>query len=289
MSDAIMRVLTPGFGASMQDRGRAGWRKFGVPSSGFMDEHAASWANTLLDNPPTSPLLELLLQGASFQVLQDVWLAITGADAGTTIPTWRAVRVKGGERIDFRRNRSGLWTYLAVEGGFFAPLILGSASAYARGGLGGDLKAGDTLRRDPGKSFRLMPGVAGRLVPPRERRDYAQPPSLRVWLGPQSDLFADVDHARFFSEPWTISAQSDRVGYRLGGVPLDSTPAQILSEPVRVGTIQVPENGLPIITMRDGPTVGGYPKLGMVDPRDLAWLMQCRPGQSVRFQSIDES
>jgi antagonist of KipI len=102
------------------------------------------------------------------------------------------------------------------------------------------------------------------------------------------DLFADRDRERFFNEPWTVSPQSDRVGYRLVGAPLASTPAQILSEPVRVGTIQVPENGLPIVTMRDGPTVGGYPKLGMIDPRDLAWLTQCRPGQSVRFQPLDE-
>lgn len=288
MNDAIMRVLTPGFGASVQDRGRVGWRKFGVPSSGFMDEHAASWANRLLDNPPSCPVLELLLQGASFQVLQDVWIAAAGADAEATVPMWRAARVKEGERIDFRHNRSGLWTCLAVEGGFSAPALLGSASAYERGGLGANLKAGDTLRRVPDKSFRLMPGVAGRLVPPHERRDYEQPPALRVWPGPQSDLFTGGDHERFFNEPWTISPQSDRVGYRLVGAPLASTPAQILSEPVRVGTIQVPENGLPIITMRDGPTVGGYPKLGMVDPRDLAWLTQCRPGQSVRFQPIDE-
>jgi biotin-dependent carboxylase-like uncharacterized protein len=254
-----------------------------------MDEHAASWANRLLDNLPSCPVVELLLQGASFRILQDVWVAITGADAEVTVPTWRAVRVKHGETIDFRHNRSGLWTYLAVEGGFFAPTLLGSASAYPRGGLGANLKAGETLKRASDKSFRLLPGVAGRLVPPHERREYEHPPSLRVWPGPQLDLFTDGDRERFFNEPWTVSPQSDRVGYRLVGAPLASTPDQILSEAVRVGTIQVPENGLPIVTMRDGPTVGGYPKLGMIDPRDLAWLTQCRPGQSVRFQPIDES
>src|SRR6185436_14354644 len=106
MSDEIMRVLSPGFGASVQDRGRAGWRRFGVPSGGFMDDHAASWANRLLDNLPSCAVVELLLQGASFKILQDVWVAITGADAELTVPTWRAVRVKEGERIDLRHNRS---------------------------------------------------------------------------------------------------------------------------------------------------------------------------------------
>jgi len=288
MNDVVMRVLSPGFGASVQDRGRVGWRRFGVPSSGFMDGHAASWANRVLDNPPSCPVLELLLQGASLEILQDVWIAITGADAGAAVPMWRAVRIQAGEKIEFRRNRSGLWTYLAVEGGFSSTTLLGSASAYARGGLGTNMKAGETLSRDLNKSFRLLAGVAGRIIPPQERREYDHPPLLRVWPGPQLRLFANGDRELLFNEPWTISSESDRVGYRLTGAPLTSMPGQILSEPVRVGTIQVPENGLPIVTMRDGPTVGGYPKIGVVDPRDLDWLAQCRPGQRVRFQLIDD-
>ena len=288
MNDVVMRVISPGFGASVQDCGRIGWRRFGVPSGGFMDEHAASWANRVLDNPRSCPVLELLLQSASLEILQDVWIAITGADAGVAVPTWRAVRVKAGERIEFPRNRSGLWIYLAIEGGFSATMVLGSASACVRGGLGASLKAGETLSRVVGKSFRLLPGVAGRIIPLHERREYEHPPPLEVWSGPQLGLFTKGDLERFFSESWTISSESDRVGYRLVGAPLTSMPGQILSEPVRVGTIQVPENGQPIVTMRDGPTVGGYPKLGVVDSRDLDWLAQCRPGQRVRFQPIDD-
>jgi allophanate hydrolase subunit 2 len=165
-------------------------------------------------------------------------------------------------------------------------MVLGSASVCVRGGLGANLKAGETLSRVGGKPFGLLPGVAGRIIPPQERREYKHPPPLRVWSGPQSNLFSRGDWERFFNESWTISPESDRAGYRLAGAPLASKPGQILSEPVRVGTIQVPENGLPIVTMRDGPTVGGYPKIGMVDPRDLDWLAQCAPGQRVRFQPI---
>jgi biotin-dependent carboxylase-like uncharacterized protein len=286
MSDVIMRVLSPGFGATVQDRGRFGWRRFGVPPSGFMDEHAGSWANRVLDNPPSSPVLELVLQGASLEILQDVWIAITGADAGTAVSTWRTVRVRKGERIEFPRNRSGLWTYLAVEGGFSNTKFLGSASACMRAGFGANLKAGETLSRIPGNSFQLLPGVAGHIIPLHERREYEHPPPLRVWSGPQWGLFSRGDRERFFHESWTVSSESNRVGYRLVGAPLASTPCQILSEPVRIGTIQVPENGLPIVTMRDGPTVGGYPKIGVVNPRDLDWLAQCRPGQRVQFQPI---
>jgi len=199
------------------------------------------------------------------------------------------VRVKTGEVIEFRQNRCGLWIYLAVEAGFSARTFLGSTSAYARGGLGRALRAGDTLSHSVARPFELPAGVGTRAVSPLERRNYEQLPALQVWPAPQTNLFSEADRKRFFGAVWTMSSHSDRVGYRLVGKPLESTPAQILSEAVRVGTIQVPENGLPIVTMKDGPTVGGYPKLGVIDPADLSWLAQCRPGQAVRFQAMDRT
>ena len=132
-------------------------------------------------------------------------------------------------------------------------------------------------------SFVLPDGVASRLVPPLERRDYARPPALRVWPGPQSANFSAEAVTAFFSTDWIVSAQSDRVGYRLAGSPLPPPPTPVLSEPIRVGTIQVPPEGVPIVTMRDGPTIGGYPKLGVLEGADVAWLAQCRPGQRVVF------
>src|SRR5438093_6268474 len=99
MNLEVFEILEPGLGATWQDRGRIGWRRFGVPPSGAMDEHAASWANRLLDNPSTAPVLELLLQGARLGVLQDIWIAVTGAEAEATVRTWSAVRVKAGEVI----------------------------------------------------------------------------------------------------------------------------------------------------------------------------------------------
>ena len=288
MSSDVLQILSPGLGVTLQDRGRLGWRRFGVPCGGAMDEHAALWANRLLDNPSGAPLLELLLQQARLAALQDVWIAVTGAEAQATVPTWRAVRVKTGEVIAFRQNRCGVWTYLAIEGGFAAPTFLGSASIHGACGIGRTLRAGDTLRHTRAKPFELPPGVGGRLVSPLDRRNYDELPTIRVWPAPQTGLFSERDRAHFYGERWTVSSQSDRVGYRLTGKPLASMPAQILSEPVRLGTIQVPDNGLPIVTMKDGPTVGGYPKLGVIDPGDLSWLAQCRPGQSVRFQAAAE-
>jgi biotin-dependent carboxylase-like uncharacterized protein len=248
-----------------------------------MDDHAANWANRLLENPPTTPVLEVLLQGAALTALENVWVAVAGADCGCNVNRWRAVRLREGDTLRFSHNRVGLWAYLAVEGGFDAESSFGSRSTYARGQLGRALAPGDVLSRNAQYSFTLPTGVAGRAMPWSEDRNYAAPPQLRVWPGPQWDLFDPDERDRFFGNEWTITSQSDRVGYRLSGPALQSH-GQILSEPVRVGSIQVPENGQPIVTMRDGPTTGGYSKLGLLDLADISWLAQCRPGQKVRFR-----
>jgi biotin-dependent carboxylase-like uncharacterized protein len=285
----IAKVLHAGMGGSVQDRGRVGWRKFGVPTGGVMDDHAAEWANRLLDNPPGTPVVEVLLQGARLSFVQDAWIAVTGAETTASVPTWRAVRVRGGERLEFAHNGPGVWSYIAVEGGWSAPLTMGSASADTRAGFGMILRPDLLLRRRPGRSFYLPEGVASRAVPPLERRNYQAPPLLRVWPAPQSADIPSAARDAFFAQNWTVSTQSDRVGYRLLGAALSCSSSLLLSEPVRVGTIQLPDNGLPIVTLRDGPTIGGYLKLGVLQDTDISWLTQCRPGQTVRFrQASDE-
>lgn len=287
MGEPVLEVLHSGLGLTVQDAGRPGWRRFGVPLSGAMDRHAAAWANRLVGNPVDEPVLELLLQGARLSVQRDVWLAVAGADAAANISTWRPVRLPAGAVVEFARNVSGTWIYLAVAGGIASERVLGSASAYPRGGLGRVLSPGDMVQRARPDTFQLPAGVAGQTVPPSERRNYAQPPRLRVWPGPQFEEFSVADRARFADQAWTVSSRSDRVGYRLDGPPLTSRSQQLLSEPVRLGTVQVPDNGAPIVTLQDGPTVGGYTKLGVVASEDLSWLAQCRPGQEVCFRWME--
>jgi len=279
----VFEVVAPGLGASLQDRGRTGWRRFGVPPSGAMDDHAAGWANQLLDNPPDAPVIEMLLQGAQLKVFHDAWIAVTGADANANIQTWHTFRARAGEIIEFSRNRSGVWIYMAVEGGFAGERLLGSASVYPRGRIGKPLTKGDVLCRTAGHEFHLPAKSAGRGVHWEERRDYRIPPVLRVWPGPQWETFSEEDRARFFEQEWTVTAQSDRMGYRLDGEALKPRQSDVISEPVLVGSIEIPPNGLPVVTMRDGPTVGGYPKIGVLDSADVSWLAQCGPSQKVRF------
>lgn len=267
MSADVFQVVATGMGISFQDFGRPGWKRYGVPPGGAMDRHAAACANGLLGNPAAAAVIEVLWQGAKLRAVQNCRIGIAGTQ-------WRVMDMKAGHVLEFPPAAAGLWIYVAVEGGFEAPKVLGSASTYARGRLGHVIALGDVLRRNVTK-YGTPRGA--------EPRDYTCPPTIRVWQAPQWDLFSEADRKSFFGQEWTVSPQSDRVGYRLTGTPLVSVREQILSEPVCVGTIQVPESGLPIITMRDGPTVGGYPKLGVVDPDDVDWVAQCRPGTKIRF------
>jgi len=282
MQAPILQILQTALGVSVQDRGRPGWRRFGVPWGGVMDAHAATWANRLVDNPAKAAVLEFLLQGGRVSFLADAWVALTGAGAEASIPLWRTVHMRKGDILELPRHCSGVWTYLAVEGGLAVADWLGSKSTYAPAGLGRILQPGDVLEREEARPFVLPSGVATRSTPALEQRQYAKPPVFRVWSAPQTAAFRAEDLLKFFSTSWTVSAQSNRVGYRLTGQPLQSVPLP-WSEPMRIGTIQIPDNGQPIVMMRDAPTLGGYPKLGVVDLADLDWLAQCCSGQNIRF------
>jgi biotin-dependent carboxylase-like uncharacterized protein len=284
MITEVCQVQATGMRMSIQDMGRPGWARFGVPVSGAMDQHAAAWANRLLGNDPTLPVLEMPGRGARLKFVQETWIAVTGAHTVADAMAWRALPVHAGDTLAFSEAGHGLWTYMAVETGFHGPRWLGSASVYARGGLGRLLEPGAVLSRTGRSRFSLPAGISGRVAPWTEQRDYGKPPALRVWPAPQWELFSVPQRDQFFQEEWTVSPQSDRSGYRLAGVPIEHELGDLLSEPVLVGTIQVPPNGEPIVTMRDGPTVGGYAKLGVVDPADISWLAQIQPGQRVRFR-----
>lgn len=275
-----IEIVKTGLGCSLQDRGRMGWKRFGVPPSGAMDPHAAAVANRLAGNAEGVPVLELLMQGAELRVMAACRLAVTGADGGSDFPCWHGTHLAAGATVAFPHNRSGLWTYVAIKGGFDAPRILGSASAYPRGGLGVPIKAGDILASSgPGTMPR---NIGGTWAPLEDRRNYETPPVLRVWPGPQWEWFEDP--ADFFAADWQVSSRSDRTGYRLEGAVITPPEREMTSEPVLAGSIQVPPDGRPIVTMRDGPTVGGYPKIGLVDADSLSWLAQCRPGVRIRFE-----
>ncbi|MDQ7801086.1 MAG: 5-oxoprolinase subunit PxpB [Armatimonadota bacterium] len=272
-------VLDGGLLCSVQDLGRFGYRRFGVPVSGAMDPEALRQANAAVGNAPECAGLEFTWPGPALEALVDVEVALAGADFGaevdrSPVPLGEAVRVRRGQVLRFRTPRWGSWCYLAVAGGVQAPEVLGSRSTHVPSGLGGKvLRRGDLVRR-----ARRIPGVTKPAAPRGSG-------PLRVVAGPHLAAFEPGALDRFLADEYVVTARSDRSGYRLEGPRVAHAGAgEILSEGMVVGAVQVPPSGQPIVLMPDGPTTGGYPVLAVVVEEDLPRLAQKRPGERVRFQ-----
>jgi biotin-dependent carboxylase-like uncharacterized protein len=283
-----IEIIATGVGLSIQDRGRAGWRRFGVPPGGAMDRRSALVANQLLGNRPDAGVLEILMQGAQLRIVRDTWVALAGADLGCELTPWSACEVKAGTLLSFPHNRAGLWAYLAVPGGFAVESWFGSASVDARNGLGQSLQRGCQLSAQLRAPHISLDRVGRRLLAVAQHRDFSGPMTFELLPGPQFESFSARAREQFFSAEWTVSARSDRTGFRLEGPRLE-VPDSIRSEPVLPGSFQIPGNGQPIVTMVDGPTVGGYAKIAVLKEADIDWLAQCRPGTRIRFKPSHES
>ncbi|MCX7786627.1 MAG: biotin-dependent carboxyltransferase family protein [Spirochaetes bacterium] len=299
------RVLDPGLLTTVQDLGRWGYQAFGVSPGGLMDEYAAILTNLLVQNPPDAALLEITLKGPTLRFEKAGWVALGGADCGATldgkpVPNWSAFYGEAGSTLSLGFVREGCRAYIACRGGFDVPLVMGSRSTYLRAGLGGlqgrALREGDVLEgigmlesphkpggignsnRDDGNSS-LTVTLPLSLVP-----RYGSPILLRVLLGPQEDLFEPEGVEIFFSSSYRISHEADRMGYRLEGPKIKHKgKADIVSDALAKGAVQVPGHGMPIVMMADHQTTGGYPKIGTVILADQYLLAQGKPGDEVRF------
>lgn len=278
----VLEILSPGAGLALQDRGRPGWKRHGLPPGGAMDADSAAQANRLVGNPDSAPVVELTYTGARLRVLQRCELALAGAGVACSHPLWRSFFAEPGEELIFTDLSSGVWTYLAVQGGWDAPRWFGSASVNPRAGLGRMLTPGVRLAAQSGPR---PSAISGRFAAGQPH--WEDVPTLPVWPGPEWDRFSPEARSRFFQQGWRVSTQSDRSGYRLEGDPLPVGNLQIPSSPTAVGVIQVPPGGRPIVLMRDGPTVGGYPRLAILDPSAVSRFTQCAPGTSVQFQLVE--
>lgn len=283
--------------ASLQDSGRPGWERFGLPPSGPMDWVALRSANLLTGSQPESCVLELALGPLALKPRCDTLLALTGAGFrlevdGLRLPAWSGVRARGGQTVRVvpdERPPGGMWAYLAVTGGIGAPLALGSRSTYLRAGLGGLqgrlLAPGDLLPVGPAP---VDWELAGGRIPSDQRPPYAPSVTARVVLGPQADWFAPSALELFLSAEYRLSPLSDRMGSRLDGPPLErARSGDLLSEGMLTGAVQVPPDGKPIVMMPDRPATGGYPKIACVIQADLPLVAQLRPGEgALRFQAV---
>jgi len=279
--------------ATIQDDGRMGWRKFGVPTSGAMDAFAFRAANLLAGNPPNYAAIEIGLGDIAFRALYDCVVSVAGVGFGLSVyiwdfPLWSSYYVRGGWTIRLAKLDSGMWAYLAIAGGVLSPPVLGSSSTYLRGPFGGldgrQLQAGDVVRS--GTPSRPLNDLAAWTLPKEARPLYSDNPTVDVIMGPQENHFTKESIETFFSSEYTVSRTSDRMGYRLEGTPLTHrNKSELISEGMTMGAIQVPSSGQPIIMMADSPTTGGYPKIGTIASADLPLLAHCVPGKSgIRFR-----
>lgn len=294
-----MKVLSPGALTTVQDLGRYGYQQFGMPCCGVMDQNAYRTANELLSNTGNEAVLEHTLFGGSYLFDSDTVIALTGADMNPVLnrlplPMNRPVFVQAGSTLTLGFAASGCRTYLAVLGGIDVPVTLGSRSTNLKCGIGGyegrALRQGDVLKTGTppfsyGEFCRRFSSKTTYTLP--EHPSYPSSITVRVVEGPQNHYFTEDGLRTFYSEPYTLSEQSDRMGCRMDGPSIESIHGtDIVSDAIVFGSIQVTPAGQPIILMADRQTTGGYAKIATVCSFDLPSLAQCRPGNTVRFRKI---
>jgi antagonist of KipI len=289
-----LKILQTQGGATVQDLGRPGYQRYGVSPSGAMDWYAHRAANALVGNPVEAAGVEIGLADQTYTLTEAGLVAVTGTGfevyvQGQARPLWTALFVQAHWSVELRKTPGGGWAYLAVAGGLQTPPILGSRATFQRGHFGGlagrALQSGDELPVGPSPKTALA-HAGGKLLP-AQRLAYSQNPCLDVILGPQAEAFAEAGIQTFLSASYTVSTVSDRMGYRLEGERIaHQAGADIISDGLALGAIQVPASGQPLVMMCDRPTTGGYPKIATLATADLPVLAQCTPGVSqVRFRA----
>jgi antagonist of KipI len=291
-----IKVLKPGLMTTIQDAGRKGFQNLGVSQSGAMDLFSYTLANLAAGNFNDEAALEITLIGPRLLFEKAAIFSFFGAEIeaklnGSNIQCGKPVSAKKGDVLSFGRMKAGCRTYLAFHGGILVPPEMGSRSTYLKAGFGGlegrTLEKNDVLpiRQSSGRfsrSWGFSPSLAS----------YLQQDKIRVMPGRQSDWFSPDVFMRFSEQEFTISADSDRMGYRLKGPSLTKArEIEMITEPVSFGTVQVPADGNPIILMAERQTTGGYPKIAQVLSADLPILAQKKPGDKIRFAaaSLDEA
>ena len=280
----MLKILRAGMHASVQDGGRYGWRQYGVSRCGALDTPALRIANLLVGNDPNAAAIEITLGQFAVQFTADGWFALTGAgceaqlDGHAVWTGWR-LEAKAGQVLRLKLPLHGMRSYLAVAGGLDVPKVMNSYSTDLKAGFGGfhgrALQEGDEIPLLPAqRQFRESRGVKPLFWSNR----------IRALPGPEYQEFSRVSQQAFWRAPWQLSPQSNRMGYRLQGQPLErTTNRDLVSHGLLPGVVQVPHNGQPIVLMNDAQTTGGYPRIACVIEADLYKLAQLRLGEPVHF------
>jgi antagonist of KipI len=282
----VIEVVEPGRWTTIQDRGRPGLERFGIPSGGAADWFAAAVANRIVGNHPDAALLECTAAGPTVRFSADAVVALTGGQSAGAA-TWQPIRIARGSMLAVGTIAPGLRTYIAVRGGIDVPLVLGSRSFCQRGTFGGGfgrpLAKGDEI--GIGRMAELEP--ISTPWPESHRLPARGPWEVRVIAGPQHDAFAGDALRRLGATACRVTPEIDRMGLRLDTPGLRLQPQEILTVPMTAGAIQVTPSGGLIVLHVDHQSTGGYPVIATVISADLPLLAQARPGDTVRFRMVD--
>ena len=285
--DASLRVRRAGPMTLIQDLGRPGNAEFGVSPSGALDRGALMLANRLVGNPEGTAGLEIIASGLHLEVLKPLRFAVTGAWGqvlldGEPVDVDLTHYAPAGASIRFGAPTHGIRYYLALQGGVLGEALLGSLSTDVLSGLGpSPVVDGQLLELGTATGEGAWETDFVSVGPPTSDDAW-----LGVWPGPRMDWFADEAVDRLLTQRWTVSVDSNRVGARLEGAPLQrSRRDELPSEGIVCGAIQVPHSGLPTVFLADHPVTGGYPVVGVVDNADLDSFAQLLPGQGIRFEA----
>ena len=288
-----MTFLNGGFLTTVQDAGRIGFQQYGVPVSGVMDPRSFALSNILVGNEPDEAALEITMMGPAILFDEANIIAVTGGNLspvlnGETMPMYRAIPVKAGDKLSFGLQVSGCRAYLAVAGGLDIPPVMGSRSTYLKAKIGG--VEGRKINRDDKIAFRApktdLPNLAlGRTVAAEDFS--ATQKTLRVILGPQDDAFTPEGIDTFLNTAYSVTNQFDRMGCRLEGKTIAHIKdGNIISDGISMGAVQVPSEGKPIIMLADRQTTGGYTKIANVITADFPLIAQCKFGDTIRFKAV---
>ena len=282
----MIEVVEAGRWTTIQDRGRPGLERFGIPSGGAADWFAAAVANRIVGNLKDAALLECTAAGPTLRFDSDAVVAVTGGQSAG-IANWEAVPIARGSSLAVGTIAPGLRTYLAIRGGIDVPLVLGSRSFCQRGSFGGGF--GRPLAKGDGLAVGRMAELEAIATPwPESHRLAARGPwEVRVIAGPQQDAFAADALQRLGATACRVTPEIDRMGLRVATPALRLQTKEILTVPMTAGAIQVTPSGGLIVLHVDHQSTGGYPVIATVISADLPLLAQARPGDTVRLRSVD--
>lgn len=280
---------------TIQDHGRFGYQQYGFSPSGVMDDYSSRIANLLVGNGRHEAILEMMLMGGEFMFSESAVIAITGGDCSPKlnhlpVERYRAIQVNAGDKLTCGFIKDGVFSYMAVAGGFVVHKELNSSSTNTRIQLGGKngraLKADDDIQLKQKTTFyhpkRISPG---KMVQKRNSK-------IRVIEGADALYFSDQDKNSFYQSTFYIASQSDRMGYRLKVKESRKFAIQeMISEGTVLGDIQVPSDGEPIVLLKDRQTTGGYPVIATICSADIPAFVQRPTGSAVQFipVSVEEA